>query len=180
MIETPSYLFLREYFKIDHKELVNLTNHKSLLNYIIHNNLASKFRKFLVKNKYDKDLRILDHCISKNEDGKNFWDNSPNSHVERTCAITGRSYVNIIHPTDERVLNFRELMTLMGLPFDFQLIKRQKGGIPYNHICQNVPVNTAQYFVEQIVKFINNELEFSENNYLLQDNTNCNNWYENF
>jgi hypothetical protein len=40
----------------------------------------------------------------------------------------------------------------------------------FNHIAQNVPVNTAADWINECKKFINNELEFSNVDFIKQNN----------
>jgi hypothetical protein len=46
-----------------------------------------------------------------------------------------------VHPEEDRFLNAREFMHLMGLPYDFE-IDDVKNCL--NHIAQNVTTNTAR------------------------------------
>jgi hypothetical protein len=58
-------------------------------------------------------------------------------------------------------------MWLMGLPHDFELTE---GTGMFNHICQNVPVTTAQAYTNQVIKFLKGELRDSGCSFLMQDN----------
>ena len=40
----------------------------------------------------------------------------------------------------------------------------------WNHICQNVPVDTARYWAAQVLDFCNGDLEDSGANFVKQDN----------
>ena len=40
----------------------------------------------------------------------------------------------------------------------------------WNHICQNVPVDTARYWAAQVLDFCNDDLEDSGANFVKQDN----------
>jgi len=70
------------------------------------------------------------------------------------------------HPVEDRFLNIREALHLMGMPHDFQL----EGQSAINHIAQNVPVNTAADWADEVKKFINGELKMSDKAFLKQDN----------
>jgi site-specific DNA-cytosine methylase len=70
-----------------------------------------------------------------------------------------------LHPKEKRYLTTREIMSLMGLPNDFELVTPN-----IVHITQNVPVCTAKDMTEQVIKFINGELEPSEYTFLKQNN----------
>ena len=56
---------------------------------------------------------------------------------------------SIAHPDEDRFLNYRELLTLMGLPMDFELINAKRN---LNHISQNVPAHAAEDFVRSLIK----------------------------
>jgi hypothetical protein len=58
-------------------------------------------------------------------------------------------------------------MTIMGLPSDFELLNPKKSA---NHICQNVPVQTATDMAEETKKYLNNELVLVDTDYVLQYN----------
>jgi len=55
----------------------------------------------------------------------------------------------------------------MYLPEDFELLNPKKFT---NHICQNVPVKTAEDMMEQVIKFCENRLDLIDTDYILQDN----------
>ena len=55
-------------------------------------------------------------------------------------AFVGHLPVSMTHHTEDRYLTYRECMTIMGLPQDFELLNPARN---LNHVCQNVPVGTA-------------------------------------
>lgn len=60
-------------------------------------------------------------------------------------AFVGHYPMMLAHPIEDRYISYREAMTIMGLPDDFELLNPHKN---VNHICQNVPVKTAQDMAE--------------------------------
>lgn len=77
-------------------------------------------------------------------------------------SLYGRSMGRVWHPTEERGYTVREMMRLMGLPDDFPEVSQGKKGM----IGQSVPVCTAKYYCDQVVKYLNGQLEISdEKNY---------------
>ena len=84
-------------------------------------------------------------------------------------AYIGRNANDTVHPIEDRSLTVREGMHMMGLPHDMELSGGKKN---HNHICQNVPTCTAQFVVEQAVKFVEGKLPNSGLKYLKQDNWN--------
>jgi site-specific DNA-cytosine methylase len=68
----------------------------------------------------------------------------PKGHIG---AFVGH-YPNLLtHPTEDRYLTYREAMTIMGLPQDFELLQPAKF---LNHVCQNVPVGTATDIANEV------------------------------
>jgi len=119
------------------------------------------------------DKRGIKHCsrlIEKKKIGLGVWDCSTKIPCTLTNAIIGRNMNDSLHPYEERSLNVRECFHLMGFPNDFELV----GGVSkINMIAQNVPVCTASDLINEMVKFINDELELSNSRYIMQDN-----WHE--
>jgi len=117
---------------------------------------------------YEGEERVkLDHIKRKVADGKGFWDSSPFFVGQYVNAIIGKNMHVLVHPTEDRFLNIRECMWLMGLPHDFDM--NVTPGC-WNHIAQNVPVTTAQAYTNQVIKFLNGELRDSGCSFLMQDN----------
>jgi site-specific DNA-cytosine methylase len=110
----------------------------------------------------------LEHIRRKMEDGRGFWDSSPFFVSDHVNAIIGKNMHVIVHPTEDRFLNIRECMWLMGLPHDFVLNEKNE---VWNHIAQNVPVKTASDWTSEVLKYVNGELKDSGCSYIMQDNT---------
>lgn len=127
----------------------------------------NSLRKYVEKNGKERELKKVDHLINKYSQGKGVWDDSPHFYTDVVNAIITKNMNTAVHPTEDRYLTNRELMTLMGLPYDFQL-KSKKWSV----YTQNVPTYTARDWTYEVMKFINGELELSEAKYLIQDNLN--------
>ena len=84
-------------------------------------------------------------------------------------AFVGAFPTMLTHPDEDRFLTIRECLSIMGLPEDFIL---QGGKKNINHICQNVPVTTAQDMAEYVFKFCEGRLDnqLIETTYMVQDN----------
>ena len=68
----------------------------------------------------------------------------PKGHIG---AFVGH-YPNLLtHPIEDRYLTYREAMSIMGLPEDFELLNPARN---LNHVCQNVPVGTATDMASEI------------------------------
>ena len=84
-------------------------------------------------------------------------------------AFVGAYPLTLTHPDEDRYLTIRECLSIMKLPDDFIL----QGGVRnINHICQNVPVTTAQDMANHVFKFVNGYLDNTmiDTNFLVQDN----------
>ena len=114
------------------------------------------------------EMRYLNYIKSKLDSNMGVWDSTPYYSKTYVNAVISRGMYMTVHPTLDRFMNIREYMHLMGLPHDFELnfIKSKN----YNHIAQNVPVNTAADITTEVIKYINDELSISTYSYLVQDN----------
>ncbi len=84
-------------------------------------------------------------------------------------AFVGAFPTMLTHPDEDRFLTIRECLSIMGLPEDFIL---QGGKKNINHICQNVPVTTAQDMADHVHRFVTGRLDnqLIETPFMVQDN----------
>lgn len=84
-------------------------------------------------------------------------------------AFVGHLPTKMAHPKEDRFLTVREAMTIMKLPTDFNLIDPKKN---LNHICQNVPVTTAEDMADHILRYLDGRLDnrMIETDFLVQNN----------
>ena len=113
-----------------------------------------------------QELRWLQHSKKKLEQGLNFMSASPLFHYDVTTAIVGRTLYQGMHPVFPRSMTHREIMHMMGMPHDFNLVSKN-----INDVAQNVPVPTARDMTLEVIKFINGNLDFSDQRFIKQDNT---------
>lgn len=111
---------------------------------------------------------MLEHQQYKTSQGLGYWDASPHFFNESFSALIGRNMFNGVHPVEDRYLNIREMLHLMGLPLDFGI--EHSGQV--NHIAQNVPVRTAQDMADEVKKFCRGESKMTNYTFMKQDNTN--------
>merc|ERR1711974_407395 len=112
-------------------------------------------------------VEYLRHTQEKRSRGLGYWDDSPRfMDGESFAAVMKKTMMWAVHPEEDRFLNAREFMHLMGLPHDFEI-----GHInQINHIAQNVPTCTARDMTEQVLAFLRGDLEMTEYSFLKQDN----------
>lgn len=143
--------------------------------YIEHNNLWQEYRNWLV-NDPNKDkpmhgqgkrtpMYYIDYRWGKVKQGLGYFAPQPIVYKGAANAVISKNMWWTLHPTENRYLTTREIMSLMGLPNDFELITKN-----LQQVTQNVPVCTAKDMTEQVIKFINGELQMTNYNFIKQNN----------
>ena len=82
-------------------------------------------------------------------------------------AFVGHMPTMLTHHREDRFLTIRECLSIMKMPLDFQLHNAKRN---INHICQNVPVTTAEHPVRMIKAFLEGKLETVGESFVIQDN----------
>ena len=103
--------------------------------------------------------------MNKINQGLGYFAIQPIVYKGAANAIISKNMWWTLHPVEDRYLSTREIMSLMGLPNDFELVTNN-----LQQVTQNVPVCTAQDMTEQVMKFINGELPMSDYNFIKQNN----------
>lgn len=156
---------------------------KDLVGELCSQNMFDKFRKFTD----DYDLsdkhkaawhRKINDVEYKYNHGLGFFMFTPKMSIDTCPAVMFRNIENTIHPYENRLINIRENMELMGMPHDFELAVDDiyAGRVAYQ-LGQNVPVKTAEYVVSEAVRILlnwnvkdKNVLFPEDNNYCMLDN----------
>lgn len=120
------------------------------------------------KNGYEKEV---DKCKARHEKlkaGGNIMRRNtvlPRGHIG---AFVGHYPVMLAHPVEDRYITYREAMSIMGMPENFELV----GASPKNanHICQNVPVGTATDMATEVVEYLRGNRETVGSDYSIQWN----------
>ena len=86
---------------------------------------------------------------------------------DKIGAFVGHMPTCLTHPREDRYLTVREALSLMKLPNDFQLLNPKRS---LNHICQNVPVTTAEFAAKMVKKYLDKKLDMIDTDFLIQDN----------
>tara|TARA_B100000242_G_scaffold208053_1_gene151078 strand:- start:3613 stop:4806 length:1194 start_codon:yes stop_codon:yes gene_type:complete len=141
----------------------------NVLTYIESKTKYNVVAKWMFKNGYDKEAAKCERIHRKLEAGLNFMRKNIEFPRNYIGAFVGHLPTMLTHPDEDRFLTIRECLSIMKLPEDFML----QGGVKnINHICQNVPVTTAQDMAENVIKFCDGRLDnqLIETDYALQDN----------
>lgn len=143
--------------------------------YIHYYNLWQEYRDWL-SNHPNKDKPIngngnrtpmyyVDYRWDKVKRGLGYFAAQPIVYKDSANAIISKNMQWTLHPTECRFLNSREIMSLMGLPSDFDMATNV-----LQQVTQNVPVCTAKDMTDQVIKFINGELTMTNYNFIKQNN----------
>jgi site-specific DNA-cytosine methylase len=82
-------------------------------------------------------------------------------------AFVGHYPTCLTHPVEDRYITWREALTIMGHPDNFELLDPEKST---NHICQNVPVQTATDMATEVLEYLNGNREMLDSTYTFQYN----------
>ena len=86
---------------------------------------------------------------------------------DKIGAFVGHLPTMLTHPDEDRFLTVREALYIMRMPSDFELLDPKR---TLNHICQNVPVTTAEFVCKQISKYLSGSIDLVDTDFLIQDN----------
>ena len=84
-------------------------------------------------------------------------------------AFVGHYPYSLTHPVENRYISAREAMAIMGMPEDMELIDPKKNS---NHVCQNVPVQTATDMATEVKKYLEGKLPMVDAELVFQSNHN--------
>ena len=172
------YEYVLEKEGLTHAEFAAKFKKGTIAQYLENNDLIDDCIKWLEKH-YPKRgfsnkkstktfIDMLEHQQYKTSQGLGYWDASPHFFHDSFSALIGRNMFNGVHPIENRYLNVREMMHLMGLPLDFKIESSRQ----VNHIAQNVPVTTAMDMANEVKKFCEGNAKMTNYTFLKQDNTN--------
>ena len=105
---------------------------------------------------YDNQVPKCMRMYHKLKSGGNIMRKTTEIPKDYIGAFVGHMPGSLTHPDEDRYLTIRECLAIMKLPGDFML----QGGLKnLNHICQNVPVNTAMDMAEHVDSFVHGRLD---------------------
>ena len=155
------YTFIKNKYGKTYREEV--VKHCTFAKTLQNNKLIDEFLSYTDDNKY---IKFFTHVKNKISQNKNYWDDTYCYFANRVGSLTGKSMRSFIHPTEERTFDTRELMSLMGLPYDFMLTSLKDAV----HLTQNVPVNTAADWLHECKLFCEGKLSMSTQVFMKQNN----------
>lgn len=124
---------------------------------------------WMTQHGFDRDAGKILRRKAKREAGLGFMVRTVVVPRDRIGAFVGYLPGGMTHPDEDRYIDYREAMTIMGLPDDFELLDPKNNT---NHICQNVPVPVARDMAAEIIATLEGKREMHRDPYVLQRNHN--------
>lgn len=173
--EDPYYQYILEEIEggIDHSEMMKRfispeTKSTDVYTYIEDRGVDYKtVGKWMKRKKYEREVVKCEYKHDKLARGMNVMRRGTILPSTRIEAFVGHLPTCIAHPTFDRYITYREAMTIMGLPQDYELLEPKKS---YNHICQNVPFETAKDMATEVMAVLDGKREMIRANKLFQYN----------
>ena len=123
--------------------------------------------EWMAKNGYQREVDKCARMYKKLDDGLNIMRRGTIVPKDRIGAFVGHYPKMLTHPHEDRYINYREALTIMGMPDDFELLNPTHS---YNHICQNVPVKTAMDMATEVKAVLSGERNYVNSSLVYQYN----------
>jgi site-specific DNA-cytosine methylase len=122
---------------------------------------------WLEKNGYDKEVEKCKYKYDKLASGGNVMRRGTIVPKDFIGAFVGHYPSMLTHPDIDRYITYREALSIMGMPEDFELLDPKKSS---NHICQNVPVKTARDMAVEVNEVLLGNRPYLDSSYTYQVN----------
>lgn len=169
--ENPFYQYVLEEIEggISHKEFSDMIEKTTNpLDYI--ESKGIKYRKvaeWMRERGFEREAAKADRMHHKLASGGNIMRKTTEIPKDFIGAFVGHMPTQLAHPDEDRYLTVREALSIMKMPSDFMLINPKKN---LNHICQNVPVTTAEFAASMVKKHLDGKLDTIHAKFMIQDN----------
>jgi site-specific DNA-cytosine methylase len=124
--------------------------------------------KWMEANGHEREVEKCNYKHEKLANGGSIMRRGVIIPKDRIGAFVGHYPVMLTHPDEDRFITYREAMSIMGLPEDFELVDASPKNA--NHICQNVPVQTATDMASEVLATLRGERKMVDTDYILQYN----------
>lgn len=170
--DDPYYRYVLEELEggITHQEFVKkLTKSVDAMDWIESKTDYWQVKKWMEANDYPKVATKCEAIATKLAAGGNIMRRSSVIPANYIGAFVGHLPTNLTHPDEDRYITYREAMSLMGLPYDFELLNPSRN---LNHVCQNVPVTTASDMANEIKDALDGKRDWLNGDLIYQYNGN--------
>lgn len=169
--DDPFYRYVLEEMEggITHQQFfAKLTKSTDVMHYIESNGVSYRdVKKWMAKEGYDKIAAKLDGIQDKLDAGGNIMRRQSYIAKGPIGAFVGHLPMSLTHPDEDRYITYREAMSIMKLPYDFELLNPRAN---LNHVCQNVPLTTAADMATEIKETLEGRRDTFNANLLYQFN----------
>ena len=152
------------------QSLLETRDHVASYDFLVAQGLIEEFKEFLENDPDAKEsiLKDTNHVIKKVGMGKNFRLSHRVLILDKhhVYSVIGEMMERNIHPTEDRRINMREYMHLMGMPHDFDLYDTKE----FAKLPQNVPVTTSEDITREVIAIINGKRKLSLERFNYQNN----------
>ena len=153
------------------EEILSVKDHLCSYGYMNRKGLLKEYQEFLNELgdwAHPTSVKDVAHVMKKLSMGKNYRLSHRVLLMDKdfVYAVIGELMERNVHPTEDRRLNIREYMHLMGMPHDFEIDDPRD----YTKLTQNCPVTTNQDITREVVAIINGERQFSSQRFEMQNN----------
>jgi site-specific DNA-cytosine methylase len=168
--DEPYYKYILEELEggITHSEFsAKIKKSTGLQDYIEERTNYKEVARWMRERGYDTVANKCDRQYHKLKAGGNIMRKGIEIPKDKIGAFVGHMPTNLTHPDEDRFLTVRESLSLMKLPSDYQLLNPKRS---LNHMCQNVPVTTAEHPARMVKKYLEGRLDKVDTNFMVQDN----------
>ena len=173
--EDPYYRFILEEIHdgMKHKDFAKIietstARSNDVQSYIEHMGYDYKqIGSWMEKNGYEREIKKCEYKYNKIEANGNIMRRGTIIPRDYIGAFVGHYPTSLTHHIEDRYINYREAMTIMGLPQDFELLNPKKS---VNHICQNVPFETAYDMSTEVKEYLGGNRPIVNSTYTFQYN----------
>jgi len=159
----------REHFDLldTSKISVRYLDAKSLIEF--HGHSYKKIGEWMKVNGYDREVDKCERMHNKLETGGNIMRRGTIVPKDYIGAFVGHYPMMLTHPLEDRYITYREALSIMGMPEDYMLLNPKQS---INHICQNVPVQTAMDMATEVKAYLEGNRETIDSTLTYQYNAN--------
>ena len=157
----------RQYFDVlnSDKSSIRGIDSKSMIEQ--HGHTYKQVGAWMAKNGFEREVAKCDRMFHKLAAGGNIMRRGTIVPKDYIGAFVGHYPTNLTHPYEDRYITYREALTIMGMPNDYELLDPKKS---YNHICQNVPVQTAMDMAFEVKEYLEGKRSMVDSRLMFQYN----------
>jgi site-specific DNA-cytosine methylase len=153
------------------EEILSVKDHLCSYGYMHKKGMLEEYEEFIKElgdQAHPTSVKDIAHVIKKLGMGKNYRLSHRVLLMDKdyVYAVIGELMERNVHPTEDRRMNIREYLHLMGMPHDFEIDDPRD----YPKLTQNCPVGTNEDITKEIVAIIEGKRDFSSERFEMQNN----------